>query len=187
MIYLLLFYEFFQIGLFAVGGGLATLPFLYDIADRYDWFDHAMLTDMIAISESTPGPIGINTATYAGYSAAGALGAFVATLALVLPSFIIILILTKLLSNFSDNSRMQAAFYGVRPAVTAMITAAGLSVLQVALLKSGEFHTLSQLLALLHLPAIALFALLFVAYIKFKKHPIFYILAGAAVGILLNM
>lgn len=187
MTYAFLFYEFFKTGLFAVGGGLATLPFLYDIAERYDWFDSAMLADMVAVAESTPGPIGVNTATYAGYSAAGVLGAFTATFALVLPSFIVILLVTKLLTNFSEDPRVKAAFYGIRPAVTAMIAAAGLSIVKVALLKSQEFSGLEEFIAALHIPAIVLFAVIFVLYAKYKKHPVFYILAGAVAGVIFKL
>ena len=92
MIYLRLFYEFFKTGLFAIGGGLATLPFLSDMADRTGWFTHAQLADMLAVSESTPGPIGVNMATYVGFTTGGVGGALVATLGLVAPSIIVILI-----------------------------------------------------------------------------------------------
>ena len=104
MIYLTLFYEFFKIGLFAVGGGIATLPFLMDLTDKYDWYTASELTNMIAISESTPGPVGINMATYAGYQAAGIGGAIVATVSLVLPALIIIVIVARFMKKFYDNS-----------------------------------------------------------------------------------
>mgnify|MGYP003292622080 CR=1 FL=1 len=102
MIYLRLFFEFFKTGLFAIGGGMATIPFLYDISDKTGWFTHDKLADMIAVSASTPGPIGVNMATFAGYMTRGILGALVATFALVLPSYIIILIiyLKKFLPSF---------------------------------------------------------------------------------------
>ena len=103
MIYLLLFWEFFQTGLFAVGGGLATLPFLYSIYDRYGWFTHAQIADMLAVSESTPGPIGVNMATYCGMTVAGVPGALVATLGLILPSILIILLVASLLTRFREN------------------------------------------------------------------------------------
>ena len=116
-IYILLFLEFFKTGLFSIGGGLATLPFLYDIADKYPWFDRAVLADMIAVSESTPGPIGINMATYVGYETGGILGGILATVALVLPSVIIIIIIAKFLNKFNENKIVKSAFYGLRPAV----------------------------------------------------------------------
>ncbi|MBP1578317.1 MAG: chromate transporter, partial [Oscillospiraceae bacterium] len=128
MTYILLFVEFFKTGLFAIGGGLATLPFLFDIADRYPWFTREMLLNMIAVGESTPGPIGVNVATYAGFSAAGILGGIVATFGLILPSYIIIVIVAQFLAKFSKSERVKAIFYGIRPAATAMIAAAGFSV-----------------------------------------------------------
>ena len=121
MIYLILAYEFFKIGLFSIGGGMATLPFLMDLTNKYDWFTVSELTNMVAISESTPGPVGINMATYAGYNAAGVLGAVVATLALTAPAWIIIIVIAKFLENFSENTNVKAAFYGIRPAVAALI------------------------------------------------------------------
>lgn len=121
MIYFQLFYEFFKIGLFAIGGGMATLPFLMDLTARYDWYTKAELTNMIAISQSTPGPVGINMATYAGYNAAGIPGAVVATLSLVAPALVIIMVIAKFLADFNENKTVQAAFYGIRPTVAALI------------------------------------------------------------------
>ena len=128
MIYLKLFYEFFKTGLFAVGGGLATLPFLSDMGNRTGWFTQAQLADMLAVSESTPGPVGVNMATYVGFETAGALGAVVATLGLVTPSVIVILIVASFLKAFRSNKFVDAAFYGLRPASTAMVASAGIVV-----------------------------------------------------------
>ena len=113
MILLRLFWEFFKTGLFAVGGGMATLPFLYDISARTGWFTTGQLADMIAVSESTPGPIGVNMATYVGFTAAGVPGAAVATLGLVTPSVIVILIVARVLAAFRQNKYVDAAFYGL--------------------------------------------------------------------------
>ena len=110
MIYLTLFYEFFKIGLFAVGGGLATIPFLMDIADKYPWLTREMLADMIAVSESTPGPIGVNMATYAGFEAAGVAGALTATFSLVLPSFLVILLIARFLQKYNSSPLVQSTF-----------------------------------------------------------------------------
>ena len=107
MTYVILFFEFFKIGLFAVGGGLATLPFLYELAGKYTWFDEAMLGNMIAVSQSTPGPIGINMATYAGFNAAGILGGILATVGLVTPSVIIIIIVAHVLNKFKESQAEQ--------------------------------------------------------------------------------
>ena len=137
MIYLQLFYEFFKTGLFAVGGGLATLPFLYDMADRTGWFTRPQLADMLAVSESTPGPIGVNMATYVGFVTCGIPGAIISTLGLVTPSVIVILIIAAFLKAFRHNRYVEAAFYGLRPASTAMVAAAGLSVVAITLLNTG--------------------------------------------------
>lgn len=194
MVYLLLFYEFFKTGLFAIGGGLATLPFLYNIADKYAWFDRGILSDMIAISESTPGPIGVNMATYAGYHvgfgqggvAGGILGSLIATTALVMPSVIIIIIVYKFLAKFNDSKLVQNAFYGLRPAVTALIAVAGFQVLKESVLTLDIFANTSAILDIIDLKATILFAVLFLLIHKLKGHPVFYIAGSAVVGIALK-
>ena len=110
MIYLQLFFEFFKAGLFAIGGGMATLPFLYDISDKTGWFTYGQLADMVAISESTPGPIGVNMATYVGFTTAGIPGSVIATLGLITPSIIIILIIAGFLKAFKDNNTSSTPF-----------------------------------------------------------------------------
>ena len=137
MIYLQLFYEFFKTGLFAIGGGLATLPFLSDMADRTGWFTQAQLADMLAVSESTPGPVGVNMATYVGFETSGVLGAVVATLGLVTPSVIVILIVASFLKAFRSNKFVDAAFYGLRPASTAMVASAGIGVVLLSLVDTS--------------------------------------------------
>ena len=132
MIYWLLFYEFFKIGLFAIGGGLVTVPFLFDLTARYDWFTTQELADMIAVSESTPGPLGVNMATYVGYSTAGIGGALAATVGLVAPSVIIIVMIAKLLRRFGSSSCLQDLLGGVRPAVLALILFAGIAIAKLA-------------------------------------------------------
>lgn len=186
MIYLKLFYEFFKTGLFAVGGGLATLPFLRNIALKYpEWFNESMLADMIAVSESTPGPIGVNMATYAGYTTNGFLGALVATTGLILPSLIIMLIVARLLKSFRDNQYVNAGFYGLRPAVAGLIGAAGVSVALTTLIHppySGD------LLSFFDVPSICIFSVVFILmrFKKIKLHPIAYLAASAVVGIILG-
>ena len=183
MIYLQLFYEFFKTGLFAIGGGMATLPFLYDMAGRTGWFTAAQIADMLAVSESTPGPIGVNMATYVGFASAGPLGALVATLGLVTPSIIVILIVAAFLKSFRDNRYVNAAFYGLRPASTAMVASAGITVVLSALLHEGAAG-----LAAVDWKAVALAAVLLVLtrWVKPTKklHPIVFILASAVVGVL---
>lgn len=134
MIYLRLFVEFFKTGLFAVGGGLATIPFLTDIGQKTGWFSYADLANMIAVSESTPGPMGVNMATYVGYQSAGILGSIIATLGLITPSIIVILMIAAILNKFRESAVVKGLFYGLRPASTGLIAAAGWSVVCIALL-----------------------------------------------------
>ena len=190
MLYLRLFWEFFKTGLFAVGGGMATLPFLYSMSDTTGWFSHAQLADMIAVSESTPGPIGVNMATYVGFSAAGVPGAVVATLGLITPSIIIILIIARVLAAFRQNKYVDAAFYGLRPCSVGLIAAAGLLVVKIALFDVELYRQTGVLLKLFNIKAILLAAVLIVLtrYVKplKKLHPVFFILGSAAVGALFS-
>ena len=190
MLYLRLFWEFFKTGLFAVGGGMATLPFLYSMSDATGWFSHAQLADMIAVSESTPGPIGVNMATYVGFSTAGIPGAVVATLGLITPSVIIILIIAKVLAAFRQNKTVDAAFYGLRPCSVGLIAAAGLLVVKIALFDVDLYRQTGVLMNLFQWKAIALAAVLIVLtrYVKplKKLHPVFFILGSAAVGALFS-
>ncbi len=180
MIYMKLFWEFFQTGLFAVGGGMATLPFLYSISDRTGWFTHQQLADMIAISESTPGAIGVNMATYSGYITAGIPGAIISTLGLITPSVIVILIVAAFLYTFKDNKYVIGTFYGLRPASAAMITAAGIVVARVTFF-GGNFTNPINIKALI----LAVMLLIFTHAINFTKkfHPVFWIFFSAVIGI----
>ena len=187
MIYLQLFAAFFHTGLFAVGGGLATMPFLYHMADNTGWFTYEQLANMIAVSESTPGPMGVNMATYVGYTIAGIPGAVVATLGLVTPSIIIILLIAKALKAFRQNKYVDAGFYGLRPCSVGLIAAAGVLVLKLALFNTELYQSTGVLTDLFNFKAIALAAVLLVLtrYVKKLKdlHPIFFIAASAVVGI----
>ena len=191
MIYLQLFWEYFKAGLFAVGGGMATIPFLYDISDRTGWFSHADLANMIAVSESTPGPIGVNMATYVGFSMRGIPGALAATFGLVLPSVIIILIVAKILKKIKGNKTVDAAFYGLRPASTAMIASAGVAVMKIALFDLDLFGATRAVGDLFRWKAIVLAALVFIFsnYVKQTKklHPIVFILVSAVVGVVFKL
>lgn len=180
MIYLQLFWEFFQAGLFAMGGGLATLPFLYSISDRMGWFTHQQIADMLAVSESTPGPIGVNMATYCGMTTAGIGGAVAATVGLVLPALLIMLLVASLLQRFRENRFVQGALTVLRPVSVGLVAAAVWSVIRAALLPMG-ISSLSPWAA-------GLFVLLMIPAFKFKKlHPIVLIAAGAVVGIVLHL
>lgn len=184
MILLQLFWEFFKIGLFAVGGGMATLPFLQRLSETTGWFSPAFISDMVAISESTPGPIGINMATYVGFTVAGIPGGIVATLGEVLPAIIIVTIVSKSLERFRESPLVEYAFFGMRPAVTGLIAAAGWGVMKLSLFHFDRFlqtHIIRDLFDPLKL---AYFVIIFFCIIKFKKHPVIYIAASAAIGII---
>ena len=188
-IYLQLFLEFFRTGLFAVGGGMATLPFLYDMAERTGWFTAAQLADMIAVSESTPGPIGVNMATYVGYTSAGVPGAVIASLGLVTPSIIVILIVAAFLKAFRESKYVNAAFYGLRPASTAMVASAGITVV-LATFVTGEIAAVADLVTAIDWKGVVLAAVLLVLtrWCKATKklHPIVFIAASAVVGVVLK-
>ena len=179
--------QFTKTGLFAVGGGLATLPFLYEMSDATGWFTHADIADMIAISESTPGAIGINMSTYAGYQTAGFPGGICATLGLALPSVIIIIIVAQFLDRFSTNKYVQRAFYGLRPASLAMVTAALLNVVRVALVDLSVWSGVSSIFSVLRPIPIVLACALFFAMKKLKWHPIVFLGISALIGIALKL
>lgn len=196
MIFLELFFRFFKVGLFAVGGGMATIPFLYNMSDATGWFTYTDLANMIAVSESTPGPIGVNMATYVGFitgmqsgsTAHGILGSIAATLGLVTPSIIIILIIARVLKSFRNNIYVNSAFYGLRPASTALIAAAGLSVAVSNLFfHAQDVHGLS----IINWKGWGLAGVLWILTNKVGKtknlHPIVFIGASALVGILFSM
>ena len=188
MILLRLFYEFFKTGLFSVGGGMATIPFLQHMGETTGWFTNQDLTTMIAVSESTPGPLGVNMATYVGYQTAGVPGALVATLGVITPGAILILIIAGFLQKFRSNRSVEAVFAGLRPASTALIAAAGLSV-------AYSVFTASDALSPNSFPAIqwtaVVLTLAMFAAMKWtppkKLHPIAFIAAGAAAGKLLQL
>ena len=178
-----LMFEFVKTGLFSVGGGLATLPFLYEMSDATGWFSHADIADMIAVSESTPGAIGINMSTYAGFRTAGIPGGIIASFGLALPSVVITLIIAKFLNKFRDSRLVEGAFYGLRPASIAMITAAGINVAKVALVNIPAFQASGSLMDLFTWKAIALGALIFIGQRKLKWSPVIFIVLSAVVGI----
>lgn len=175
-----LFFSFFKIGLFAVGGGPATIPYLMDLTETKDWYTMKELTDMIAISESTPGPLGINMATYAGFTTAGILGGIIATLGLVTPSVIVIILIARFLNNFSENRYVKAAFFGIRPAVTALIAMAVYNLCKVSLFVETDAG---------FVPAVKTMILAIVVFFamqnkKLKKlHPACWLLAAAVIGV----
>ena len=199
MILLRLYWEFFKTGLFAVGGGMATLPFLQDIGESTGWYTYADLMNMLAVSESTPGPIGINMATYVGFTIAGVPGAVIATIGEVTPSIIVILIVAALLKSFRENRYVNNGFYGLRPASTGLIGAAGITIILEVLtniqsLGAGDgilnHFALKSGMGLLNWPALALAAVLLVLtnWVKPTKnlHPIIFIVISAVVGVVFH-
>jgi chromate transporter len=167
MIYLKLFLEFFHIGLFSFGGGYATLPFLYHIADVQKWYTVKQLSDMIAISSITPGPVGVNVATFAGYTTSGILGAFVATASVILPSLIIVIIISKLLEQFKHNKYVQSVIYTLKPAGCGLLAGVGVD----------------MFVNNINLLGMVLLAGLFVASLTEKRDPLFYLAVSAVVGL----
>lgn len=189
MTFLYLFIEFFKIGLFAVGGGPATIPFLFDLANSdYGWFSESELVNMIAVSETTPGPIGINMATYGGYNAGydvwglpgGILGGIVATAGLVVPSIIVIVIVAKFLHSFSQNKYVKSAFYGIRPIVSAILLCAVYGLISQTFYVDGKFQFAVMIMA-----AIA-FGLMFIKKLK-SLHPAVWFIFGAVAGMILRL
>lgn len=183
MLLLQLMFEFFKIGLFAVGGGQATIPFLYDLVNRFDWFSAQELADMIAIGESTPGPIGINMATYAGFNAGGVLGGILATLALVFPSIVVIIAISKALDKFRNNVFVENVFAMIRPCVVGLIASSALTVFSLAILNSEA----QNIFEMIKVYEVILFVVILTLTFKWKMHPIVYLAIAMVVGIILKL
>ena len=179
-------FEFFKTGLFSVGGGLATLPFIYERGSRTGWYTASDVADMVAVSESTPGPLGINMSTYIGFNVGGVLGGILATLSLVLPSVIIIILIAKVYEKFRKNRIVTNIMYGIRPASVALITYAMLLVAKLAFLRPELYAKTGEIPDLFNIKTIILGAAVFFIYMKWKKHPIFFILGAAVVGIIFS-
>ena len=167
------------------------MPFLYDLAEKTGWYTQAQILDMLAVSESTPGPIGINMATYVGYVVGGIPGGVLATLGVILPGLILVLVIAMFLEKFRGNRIVEGAFYGLRPASTALIAAAGITVVEAALLNTALCAQTGSLLDLFSWPAIILAAVLWlltnVVKPTKKLHPVVFIAASAVVGIVFSL
>lgn len=170
-LYLQLFLQFFHVGVFSFGGGYATLPFLYDIAEKYHWYSAKQLTDMLAISSITPGPVGVNIATFAGFATSGMLGALIATTSIIIPSYIIVTIVYKVLDKFKTNRCVKGAIRGIKPAGCALLSAVGIK-----LLFTSNLHLLGTIL---------LSALLIASFLK-KHDPLFYLGVSAVAGLIIG-
>lgn len=179
-----LFFRFLYVGLFTVGGGLASIPLLIESIVEPGLISLDMFYNMLGISQSTPGPIGVNLATYIGYLQYGVFGGIVTTLGLMLPCFIISFLVSRAFQKFADTKAVKASFYGIRAAVAGLIATAAFSVLKITVFTWENFKTANQLLALINWKAFAIFAVLYVMLVKFKRHPVIYIALGGIAGLL---
>ena len=180
-LYFLLFYEFTKIGIFALGGGYAALPFLYYMQAKYNWFTVEELTNMIAVSNITPGPIGINMATYTGFTTAKFIGATISTIAIVLVPFFMTIMITKLFTKFQNSKCVCSIFEGLRPAACALLASIGIKLLIDTITNRNEFSTIN-----IDYHALALFIILLVPFSFFKKNPLITIMSGALGGIIIQ-
>ena len=169
MIYFQLFTEFFKIGLFSFGGGYATIPFLYHLSEIYNWYSPNELAQMTAIASITPGPVGINVATYAGLKTSGFIGSIIASLSEIIPSFILVIFVSKLLKKYSENFYVKSMIETLKPISCALLISVSISLLR---LHITDFRAIILLLILLLLS------------IKTKKDPAFYMLIAGITGIL---
>ena len=186
MIYLELFLSFLKVGCFAFGGAYGAIPLIREVVLSHGWMDQQALTTMIAISESTPGPIAVNIATYAGYNTAGYLGGVCATMGLVFPAIVLMTIVAKFITAFRGNKYIDRAFYGLRPCVLALIMSALIGIAKVTLLYEGA--TLATLMTAINWRAVGIFSLVVVLQNvnKLKKlHPVVFLSLSAVLGIIL--
>ena len=172
MIYLLIAWAFLKIGLFAIGGGLVTVPFLFDLAEQYGWFNNQELTDIIAIAGSLPGPVGINMAAYAGFYAANLGGGILAPLCEALPSMLIIYIIARLLNKWHENKYMQKVLDGIKPAVLTLIVYAAWAVAREIDFNNQKILLTGAFIVVMH---------------YWKINAVFYILCAGCIGILLKI
>lgn len=180
MLYLELFYVFFKIGLFGFGGGYAMLSLIQgEIVTRHNWLTAQEFTDIIAISQMTPGPIGINSATYVGYASTGSVwGSIIATFAVVLPSFIIMLLISRFFIKYQKHPVVESVFQGLRPAIVGLLAAAAL-----VLMNKDNFGSPSED-TYTFIVSVALFLIAFIGTRKFKINPILMIVACGIAGLI---
>ncbi len=188
-LYFLLYFEFFKIGLFSLGGGYATLPFLYHMSEQYHWFSSVELTQMLAISSITPGPVGLNVATYAGFKTAGIIGSIIATSAIMMPSYFMVVAISKMLKKFRNNFLVESALYALRPATAAMIGAVSIRLFKDCAIRSMSFNSFSfaKITSFLDIKAIVLIICLFIFSFYYKKDPLIFLLIGAVAGIIMHI
>ena len=182
--YFQVLYEFFKIGLFAIGGGPATIPFLMELSEKTGWYTMEELTNMIAISESTPGPVGLNMATYVGFKTLGPFGGLTSTIGLTVPSVAVIILVAKFLNDFDENPYVKSAFFGIRPAVTGLILSAVIGMCKASLFvtNGGRMEPLTGSIVI----CVVSFCLLRIKKLK-KLHPAVWIFGAAVLGIVFKL
>ncbi|MDR1278055.1 MAG: chromate transporter [Treponema sp.] len=180
---LLLAAEFCKIGLFSVGGGLATLPFLFALAEQANPLTPEKIGDFLAIAQSSPGAVGINIGAQAGFLFAGIPGACIAALSLAAPSIVVIITIARVLQSFRENRIVAAVFSGLRPAAAGLLVAAGFNVWRLSLFDTAA----SGIFGLIRWKECILFGAFFFCVHKLKGHPIIYIAIAAALGIVLGL
>lgn len=183
MIFLILFWEFFKIGLFSIGGGYATLPFLYKLAETYPWLPAEAIPDIMAASQFSPGAVGVNMSLYTGFRCAGVAGGVTAALGLIAPSIIIIIIVARMLARFKENQAVKSVFSGLRPAAAGLLGLVTFTLIHASLWNSGA----SGPAGFIRWREALLFAVIFIAIRRFKKHPVIYIAAAGFVGVILKL
>lgn len=189
MILFFLCIEFAKIGFFSLGGGYATLPFLYHMSEVYGWFSPLELSRMLAISSITPGPVGLNVATFAGFKTAGILGSIAATMSIMLPSFFMIIIISKMLKKFKDSPCLCSVMYALRPATAAMLAAVALRLFRDVIIRNPDFSGFNflQMQNFIDIKGFLLLVILFILSLRLKKDPLVFLAFGAIAGILLHI
>jgi len=181
---LILFLVFCYTGLFTIGGGMAAIPLIQDVCVSRGWLTVEQFYQMVAISEATPGPIGINVATFVGYTQQGILGGIVATLGAITPPFIIVMLVIKIIKKYSQTAFVKAMFIGLRATIIGLIATASYSLLKITLVDFSAYSSLDSLISIFNIKAILIFTFIAFTYFKFKKHPLIYIAMGAVAGML---
>ena len=178
-----LFYEFMIVGAFAIGGGMSALPLIENVVVRNGWLSVSQFYQMVAISEATPGPIGINVATYVGFEQAGIIGGIVASLGTVFIPFIFIMIIIRALNKYYKTKAVQAVFTALRATIIGLILTAAFNIASITLFDINLLS--SDFINALNYRAILIFIVILYGFMKYKKHPLLYIGAGALMGLIL--
>lgn len=182
---ILLAIEYFKIGCVSIGGGLTVVPFLYYFVEKYHWYSANDITQMLAVSNLTPGPIGINMATFVGLKVGGILGATLTTIAFMIPSFVIMYFVAKFLKNNNNNPCMCCVLESLRPAAVALISIVGFKILNATVLNFDKFSASQNITDLISIKAVVLLVLFLCAGIKLRKQPMWLIVIAIVVGILI--